>query len=214
VEKTSVPLAILISGRGSNLRAIAEAATHGQFGAHVAVVVSNRADAKGLQFAREAGLDAVVIPHGAFASRDQFDAAVIDLLRARGVRLVCLTGFMRVLGLRFCATFPNAILNIHPSLLPAFPGEHAVRQAIEHGVKVSGATVHFATADLDSGPIIVQEAVPVRDGDDADALAARILEVEHRLYPEAIRRVAAGGWRVVGRRVLWDRGVSSSGHDG
>jgi phosphoribosylglycinamide formyltransferase-1 len=204
---------VLISGRGSNLRAIAEAAKGRLLGARVALVVSNRADAKGLEFARQAGLETLVVPHRDFASRDLFDAALIKALHGRGVRLVCLAGFMRVLGSDFCAAFPNAILNIHPSLLPAFPGEHAVHQALEHGVKVSGATVHFVTADLDGGPIVAQEAVPVRNDDDADTLAARILEVEHRLYPEAIRRVAAGGWRVVGRRVLWDRRVSSGRHD-
>jgi phosphoribosylglycinamide formyltransferase-1 len=205
---------VLISGRGSNLRAIAEAAKGGLLGARVALVVSNRADAKGLEFARQAGLETLVVPHRDFASRDLFDAALIKALHGRGVRLVCLAGFMRVLGSDFCAAFPNAILNIHPSLLPAFPGDHAVRQAIEHGVKVSGATVHFVTTDLDGGPIVAQEAVPVRNDDDADRLAARILEVEHRLYPEAIRRVAAGGWRLVGRRVVWDRKVSSGRHDG
>jgi phosphoribosylglycinamide formyltransferase-1 len=193
---------VLISGRGSNLRAIVEATLEGRLDARVAVVVSNRADAKGLEFARAAGIETLVIPHRDFASRDEFDAALVTALRRSGVRLVCLAGFMRLLGRAFLAAFPDAVLNIHPSLLPSFPGERAVRQAIEHGVKVSGATVHFVTSDLDSGPIVAQQAVPVLDDDDEQSLAARILEVEHRLYPEAIRRVAGGGWRLAGRRVL------------
>jgi phosphoribosylglycinamide formyltransferase-1 len=204
VEKSPDPLGILISGRGSNMRAIVEATRSRRLHAHVAVVISNRADAKGLDFARESGVDTWVISHRDYGTREAFDAALAAALNDHGVKLVCLAGFMRLLGSEFLAAFPNAVLNIHPSLLPAFPGEHAVRQAIEHGVKVSGATVHFVTSDLDSGPILVQEAVPVLEGDDEHTLAARILTVEHRLYPEAIRRVLAGGWRISGRRVVWD----------
>ena len=203
MEKSSVPLGILISGRGSNMRAIVEATTTGRLTARVAVVISNRADAKGLEFAREAGLETRVISHRDYQSREPFDAALVTALQEHGVRLVCLAGFMRMLSPGFLAAFPNAVLNIHPSLLPAFPGEHAVRQAVEHGVKVSGATVHFVTSDLDDGPIIVQEAVPVVDDDDEHTLAARILAVEHRLYPDAIGRVLAGGWRIDRRRVVW-----------
>ena len=198
------PLGILISGRGSNLRAIVEATRRGRLNAHVALVLSNRADAKGLEFARESGLDTRVISHRDYGARETFDAALAGELHDHGVKLVCLAGFMRFLGPGFLAAFPNAVLNIHPSLLPAFPGEHAVRDALEHGVKISGATVHFVTSDLDSGPIILQDAVPVLEGDDEPTLAARILTVEHRLYPEAIRRVLAGGWRLSGRRVVWD----------
>lgn len=203
MEKSSVPLGILISGRGSNMRAIVEATTNGRLTARVAVVISNRADAKGLEFAREAGLETRVISHRDYQSREAFDAALVTALQEHGVRLVCLAGFMRMLSPGFLAAFPNAVLNIHPSLLPAFPGEHAVRQAVEHGVKVSGATVHFVTSDLDSGPIIVQEPVPVVDDDDEHTLAARILAVEHRLYPDAIGRVLGGGWRIDRRRVVW-----------
>lgn len=203
MEKSSVPLGILISGRGSNMRAIVEATTNGRLTARVAVVISNRADAKGLEFAREAGLETRVISHHDYQSREAFDAALVTALQEHGVRLVCLAGFMRMLSPGFLAAFPNAVLNIHPSLLPAFPGEHAVRQAVEHGVKVSGATVHFVTSDLDSGPIIVQEPVPVVDDDDEHTLAARILAVEHRLYPDAIGRVLGGGWRIDRRRVVW-----------
>jgi phosphoribosylglycinamide formyltransferase-1 len=184
------------------MRAIVEATSSGRLKARVAVVISNRADASGLDFAREAGLETLVISHRDYQSREAFEAALVEALHARDVRLVCLAGFMRMLTPGFLAAFPNAVLNIHPSLLPAFPGEHAVRQAIEHGVKVSGATVHFATSDLDSGPIIVQEPVPVVDGDDEPTLAARILAVEHQLYPEAIGRVLGGGWRIEGRRVI------------
>ena len=206
MEKSSVPLGVLISGRGSNLRAIVDATRDGRLNADVALVVSNRPDAKGLDFARNAGIDTVVIPHREYASREDFDAALVAALQSRGVRLVCLAGFMRRLGPAFLSAFPDAVLNIHPSLLPAFPGEQAVRQAVAHGVKVSGATVHFVTSDLDSGPIILQESVLVLDEDDEQTLAARILAVEHRIYPEAVGRVLAGGWRIDGRRVLWRDG--------
>jgi phosphoribosylglycinamide formyltransferase-1 len=203
VENRPVPLGVLISGRGSNLRAIAEAIDEGRLDARIAVVISNRAGAAGLAFGRAAGLDTVVMPHREHASRADYDRALVDALRGRGVRLVCLAGFMRVLGPAFCAAFEHAVLNIHPSLLPAFPGPDAQQQAIAHGVTLSGATVHFVTPDLDAGPIVRQEAVPVLPGDDRDSLAARILEVEHRLYPAAIARVIAGGWRIDGRRVVW-----------
>lgn len=206
VEKSPDPLAVLISGRGSNLRAIVDATRDGRLNADVSLVVSNRADAKGLDFARHAGIDTVVIPHGEYASREDFDAALVAVLQNRGVRLVCLAGFMRLLGRAFLSAFPDAVLNIHPSLLPAFPGEHAVKQAVAHGVKVSGATVHFVTSDLDGGPIILQESVPVLDEDNEQALAERILAVEHRIYPEAVRRVLTGAWRIDGRRVLWRDG--------
>jgi phosphoribosylglycinamide formyltransferase-1 len=142
-----------------------------------------------------------VMPHREYADRATYDRALAAALKARGVELVCLAGFMRLLGPAFIDEFPNAVLNIHPSLLPAFPGLDAQQQAFEHGVKVAGATVHFVTADLDAGPIVCQAAVPVLDADTAETLAARILEAEHRLYPDAIRRLAGGHWRVTGRRV-------------
>jgi phosphoribosylglycinamide formyltransferase-1 len=204
VEKSPVPISLLISGRGSNLGAIVEAIARGELRARVAVVVSNRADAMGLERARAAGMETRVMPHGDYASRDDYDRALLAELRARGVALVCLAGFMRRLGPAFCDAFPNAILNIHPSLLPAFPGAHAQRQALAHGVKISGATVHFATPELDAGPIVMQEAVAVRDDDTEETLAARILTVEHRLYPAAIQRVLDGDWRIVDRRVVFD----------
>jgi len=194
-------LGILISGRGSNLQAIIDAIASGELAASIAVVISNRADAAGLARAEHAGVPTLVMPHKAYPDRAAYDRALAAALKARGVELVCLAGFMRLLGPAFIDEFPQAVVNIHPSLLPAFPGLDAQQQAFEHGVKIAGATVHFVTAELDAGPIVCQAAVPVHDGDTAETLAARILEAEHRLYPEGIRRVAAGGWRVVGRRV-------------
>jgi phosphoribosylglycinamide formyltransferase-1 len=192
-------LGVLISGRGSNLQALIDAIREGRLDAEIAVVISNRADAAGLDRAREAGIEALHINHRSFANRDDFDRAVVDALRARDVGLVCLAGFMRLVGPAMLEAFPNAILNIHPSLLPAFPGVDAQRQAIEHGVKVSGVTVHLVTSELDGGPIVVQRAVPVLEDDTADLLAARILVEEHRAYPEAITRVLDRAWTVEGR---------------
>lgn len=202
VENTPVPLAILISGRGSNMRAIGEAVAEGRLRAIVRVVVSNREDAPGLQWAREAGIETLVLIPGEFESREAYDRALVDALKTRGVRLVCLAGFMRLVGPVFCDAFPLAVLNVHPSLLPAFPGMDAQAQALAHGVKVSGVTVHFVTPELDAGPIIQQAAVPVREDDTCETLSARILVEEHRVYPEAVQRVIDGGWRVDGRRVV------------
>ncbi|HUL73507.1 MAG TPA: phosphoribosylglycinamide formyltransferase [Vicinamibacterales bacterium] len=203
MEKSPVPLGVLISGRGSNLQAIVEAIAEGRLRATVAVVISNRPEAPGLERARRAGIETRVMPHTAHASRDEYDRALVDELRRHGVTLVCLAGFMRRLGPTFCDAFASAILNVHPSLLPAFPGVDAQQQAVAHGVKVSGVTVHFVTPDLDAGPIIAQAAVPVLDEDTAESLAARILVAEHRLYPEAIQSVIDGGWRIDGRRVIF-----------
>jgi phosphoribosylglycinamide formyltransferase-1 len=204
VENRSVPqLGVLISGRGSNLRAVANAIDLGQLRARIAVVISNKPDAPGLEFAREHGMATVVQPHAGQPSRDAYDRQLAAELKRSGATLICLAGFMRILGPAFCAAFPNAILNIHPSLLPAFPGVDAQRQAFEYGVKAAGATVHFVTPELDAGPIVMQEVVAVADDDTADTLAARILEAEHRLYPRAIERILGGGWRVEGRRVVW-----------
>jgi phosphoribosylglycinamide formyltransferase-1 len=198
-------LGVLISGRGSNLRAIVEAERAGRLGeARVAVVISNRADAAGLDFAREAGIATQIVAHREFPSRETFDRALVDALRARGVTLVCLAGFMRLLGPTFCDAFPQAVLNIHPSLLPSFPGTDAQAQAVAHGVKLSGATVHLVTPELDAGPIVRQAAVPVEDVDTAETLSARILRVEHEIYPRAIRDVVTRRWRVEGRRVVFE----------
>ncbi len=195
-------IGVLISGRGSNLQALIDAIEDGRLAARIAVVISNRPSAAGLDRARAAGIETLVIEHRAFPTRDEFDAALAGALRARGVSLVCLAGFMRLIGAPLLDAFPNRILNIHPSLLPAFPGVDAQRQALAHGVKVSGATVHLVTRELDGGPIVIQSAVPVRDDDTVDTLSARILVEEHRIYPEAVRLVLQGGWTVDGRRFL------------
>jgi phosphoribosylglycinamide formyltransferase 1 len=184
------------------MRAIGEAVAEGRLRAVVRVVLSNREDAAGLHWAREAGIETLVLPPGEFESREAYDRALVDALKTRGVRLVCLAGFMRLVGPVFCDAFPLAVLNVHPSLLPAFPGMEAQAQALAHGVKVSGVTVHFVTPELDAGPIIQQAAVPVRDDDTCETLSTRILVEEHRVYPEAIQRVIDGGWRVDGRRVV------------
>src|SRR5437879_4637952 len=195
-------VAVLISGRGSNLESIIDAIANGRLDATIAVVISNRADAPGLLRAREAGIAALHLDPRLFADRDAYDRAIVEELRARRVALVCLAGFMRLVGPPLLEAFPNRILNIHPSLLPSFPGLDAQRQALEHGVRISGATVHFVTAELDGGPIVLQAAVPVHDDDTVDSLSARILVEEHRLYPKAIGIVLAGGWRIAGRRFI------------
>jgi len=195
-------IGVLISGRGSNLHAIIDATRDGALDADVAIVIANRAEAPGLQYARDAGIEAVCLSPRAYADRNAYDAAIADLLRARGVALVCLAGFMRLIGRPLLDAFPNRILNIHPSLLPAFPGLDAQRQALAHGVRVTGATVHLVDGDLDAGPIVSQSAVPVLDDDTVETLSARILIEEHRLYPAAIQRVLDGGWIVRGRRFV------------
>jgi phosphoribosylglycinamide formyltransferase-1 len=196
-------LGILISGRGSNMLAIGEAIAAGRLDATIAAVISNRADAPGLERAAAAGIPTAVVSAKEHGSREACDAAIVERLRGHGVELVCLAGYMRLITPAFVDAFPNAILNVHPSLLPAFPGLDAQRQAWAHGVKVTGATVHFVDAGLDAGPIVMQAAVPVEDGDTPEALSARILVEEHRIYPAAIARVLAGGWRIDGRRVIW-----------
>jgi len=182
-------LGVLISGRGSNLKAIIDAIAAGRLDATIAIVISNRADAPGLDHAHKAGIETLVISHKGHASRQAYDRVVIKALKDRDVALVCLAGFMRLLSAEFVDAFPDRILNIHPSLLPKYPGLHPQRQALDDGATVSGATVHFVNADLDAGPIILQRQVPVLPGDTEETLAARILEVEHGLYPDAIARV-------------------------
>jgi phosphoribosylglycinamide formyltransferase 1 len=198
-------LGVLISGRGSNLQAIVEAIGRGEVDAAVAVVLSNRPDAPGLALAQAAGIATEVLDHRQFRSRDEYDAALSARLRQHGVGLVCLAGFMRLLGPVFVQAYRHAVLNIHPSLLPAFPGVDAQRQALVHGVKVAGCTVHFVTEELDAGPIVLQAAVPVLEDDTLDTLTARILAEEHRLYPRAIALVLASGWRIEGRRFIAGR---------
>ena len=193
-------LGVLISGRGSNLQAILAAIERGDLDAGVAVVISNKPEAPGLGFAQQAGVPTEVLDHRAFRSRGEYDAALVGRLREYDVGLVCLAGFMRLLSPTFVNAFPHAILNIHPSLLPAFPGVDAQTQALAHGVKVSGCTVHFVTEALDAGPIVMQAVVPVLPRDTGETLSARILAEEHRLYPAAIALVLGGGWRIDGRR--------------
>ena len=193
---------VLISGRGSNLQAIIDAVADERLDAELAIVISNKPDAAGLKRAERAGVETLVLRHADYPSREAFDLAMAEELRRRSVGLVCLAGFMRLLSAAFVERFPNRILNIHPSLLPAFPGLDAQRQAWEHGVTVSGATVHVVTPELDDGPIVRQAVVPVEPGDTPETLAARILVEEHRIYPEAIATVLAGGWRIDGRRFI------------
>ena len=198
-------LGVLISGRGSNLQAIIDAIAARRLDAEIALVVSNRPDAAGLERATRIGVETVVLDHldgTKFPTREDYDRELAGQLKNRDVGLVCLAGFMRLLGPVFIEAFPNAILNIHPSLLPAFPGLNAQYQAWEHGVKYTGATVHLVTAELDGGPIILQQPVPVHDDDTPDTLAARILEQEHRLYPAAIQILLDRNWRLKGRRVV------------
>ena len=194
-------LGILLSGRGSNFEAIAENVERGRLNAEIAAVISNRPEARGIQIARERGFPAVVLPSKG-VPREEYDRRVVAELQNRGVELVCLAGFMRLLTAEFCRAFPLRALNIHPSLLPAFPGLDAQRQALEHGAKISGCTVHFVDEQLDAGPIILQAAVPVLDSDTEQTLAARILVEEHRIYSEGIGIVLSERWRVEGRRVI------------
>ncbi len=192
---------VLISGRGSNLQALIDAQHEGELGGEIAVVFSNVDSAAGLQRARRAGIPVVVRDHHG-RRREEFDAELAQLLEAHGVELVCLAGYMRLLSAAFIRRFAGRILNVHPALLPSFPGLHAQRQALEYGVKVSGATVHLVDEGLDSGPIVLQEAVAVRAGDSEATLSARILEAEHRIYPRAVRALLEGRCTVEGRRVL------------
>ena len=194
-------IGVLISGRGSNLQAIIDAIAGRRLEAEMAVVISNRADAGGLDRARRAGIETVCLNHREYPTRSAHEQAILRELRARNVSLVCLAGYMRIVGPDLLTAFPNAILNIHPALLPSFPGVDAQRQAWEHGVKVSGATVHFVDDTLDGGPIVLQSCVPVLGDDTSETLAARILEEEHKLYPEAIQVVLDGKFLIEGRRV-------------
>jgi phosphoribosylglycinamide formyltransferase 1 len=201
-KSTMHSVGILLSGRGSNFVAIADSIDAGRIpNARIAVVISNRADAPGIATARARGLTALIIPSKG-RPRDEHDREIVAALKQHGVELVCLAGYMRLLSPWFVQQFPQRILNIHPSLLPAFPGLEAQEQAFAYGVKVSGCTVHFVDEELDHGAIIVQKTVPVLDGDDEHALAERILEQEHIAYTEAIRIVLEGTFSVVGRRLV------------
>ena len=191
-----ITLGVLASGSGTNLQAILEAIAHGTLKARIAVVVSNVASAQALDRARAAGVEALVIPHKAYADRESFDAAVVTALRERGVDLVVLAGFMRLVTSVLLDAFPMRIVNVHPALLPAFPGVHAQQQAFDYGVRIAGCTVHFVDRGTDTGPIIAQAAVPVLDGDDEQALRERILAEEHALLPRVLQWIAEGRVRV------------------
>lgn len=195
-------IGVLVSGRGSNLQALIDAVRDGRLQATIAVVLCNVPDAPALVKATNAGIETLVASHLGWPSREAYDEHLADALRARHVDVVCLAGFMRRLSGRFLERFSGPVLNVHPSLLPAFPGVAAPDQALTHGVRVAGCTVHLVTAELDGGPIVCQAAVPVHSDDSAESLAARILVEEHRLMPEAVARVLAGGWRIDGRRFV------------
>ena len=194
-------IGVLASGRGSNLQALLGAARTGALGGEIAVVISNVENALALERARDAGVPALFRDHRG-KTREAFDAEVASLLRDHEADLVCLAGFMRRLSAGFVRAFPGRVVNVHPSLLPAFPGLLAQQQAFDHGVKVSGATVHLVDDGVDTGPIVLQEAVPVLAGDDAESLAARILEAEHRIYPRAVRILLEGRYHLDGRRLI------------
>ena len=194
-------VAVLISGRGSNLRALAEACAVPEFPAEIVLVLSNDPGAAGLRLSEEAGLRSAAIDHRDFADRDRFEQAIEAELRASGAELVCLAGFMRLLTPGFVARWRDRLINIHPSLLPAFKGLDTHARALAAGVRISGCTVHYVRADMDDGPIVMQAAVPVLDGDDPETLAARVLTAEHACYPAALRLIAEGRVRVLGERV-------------
>lgn len=196
-------LAILLSGRGSNFLAIHQSIAGGKLDAEIVCVISNRPDAAGLQRARELGLPAHSIDHRNYPTRAGHEEEVLRVLTEAQPDFICLAGYMRLLSSAFVAAYPHRILNIHPSLLPSFPGVDAQAQALAHGVRISGCTVHFVDENLDAGPIIVQRAVPVRDDDTADTLAARILEQEHIAYVEALESLRTRPWRIEGRRVIF-----------
>ncbi|MGB8602858.1 MAG: phosphoribosylglycinamide formyltransferase [Rhizomicrobium sp.] len=196
-------VAILISGRGSNMQSLIAAAEAPGFPAEIVLVFANKTDAAGLAFAAQHGIATKAVSHKGFASRDDFDAEIDKALEQAGAEIVCLAGFMRILSEGFTRKWQGRMINIHPSLLPSFKGAHAHDLAIEAGVRISGCTVHFAVAELDSGPIIAQAAVPVETGDTADTLAARILVAEHRIYPEALSLLAAGKVRLEGSKAVF-----------
>ena len=204
IHGRQVPIGVLISGGGTNLQAIIDAIEAKKLDAKIQVVLSNKADAYGLTRAKQHGIATAVLDHKSFASREDYDQAVVDVLRARGAELVILAGFMRLLSPVFIKAYSNRIMNIHPSLLPSFPGLHVQKKALDHGVRFAGCTVHFVNEECDEGPIIIQAVVPVYPDDDEATLAARILKQEHRIYPRAIQLYAEGRLHVTGRKVLVD----------
>ena len=202
--RRQVPIGVLISGSGTNLQSIIDAIETKELDAKIQVVLSNRIDAYGLMRAKKHGIPVEVLDHKRFSNREAFDQAVVDILRTREVELVVLAGFMRLLSPVFVAAYSNRIMNIHPALLPAFPGLHVQKKAVEHGVRFSGCTVHFVNEECDEGPIIIQAVVPVFPEDTEESLASRILEQEHRIYPRAIQLYSEGRLRIEGRKVFVD----------
>lgn len=209
-----VVIGVLISGGGTNLQSIIDAIEAKKLDAQIAVVLSNKADAYGLVRAKQHGIATEFVDHKKFSSREAFDQAVVDSLHARGVELVVLAGFMRLLSPLFVKAYSNRIMNIHPALLPAFPGLHVQQKALDYGVRFSGCTVHFVNEECDEGPIIIQAVVPVFPNDTEASLAARILKQEHRIYPKAIQLYAEGRLQIRGRRVLVDGAIEDDDQEG
>lgn len=199
---TTLSLGVLASGRGSNLQAIIDAIESKRLDARIACVLSDKKDAKALERAEAHGIKALHLDPSGYDSRESYDRCLVDCLRKNEVELVCLAGFMRILTPAFVQAFPSRVINIHPSLLPSFPGLRVQRKALEHGVKFTGCTVHFVTEEVDAGPIIIQASVPVHDDDTEESLGQRILKEEHKIYPQAIQWIAEGRIRIKGRRVL------------
>lgn len=201
MTRAILPIGVLVSGGGTNLQAIIDSIGRGDVPAEIRIVISDNPDAFALTRASDAGIKTAVVKRKDFPSKDIFEEEIIKQLHGAGVEMICLAGYMRILSDKFLKTFPNRIINIHPALLPSFPGLHVQQQAIDYGVKVSGCTVHFVDEGTDTGPIIIQKAVPVLPNDNAETLAARILKEEHQIYPEAIKLIAEGRIRIEGRRV-------------
>lgn len=212
-RKDPLPIGVLASGRGSNLQAIIDAVEAGRLDARIVCVISDKKEAKALERAADHGAKGIFIDPAGHDTRESYDRALVDCLKEHEVELVCLAGFMRILSPVFVQAFPQRIINIHPSLLPSFPGLRVQKKALEHGVKFSGCTVHFVTEEVDAGPIVIQSSVPVLDDDTEESLSERILAEEHKIYPQAIQWIAEGRLKLVGRRVLLS-GVESDPHRG
>lgn len=200
-SQASGRIAVLISGRGSHLKNLLDACADGQIPAQVVIVISNVSDAPGLQYAKAAGIESIVLSHKQFENREKYDEELIRVIQDRRADLVCLAGFMRLLSSIFVSAFPMKIMNVHPALLPSFPGLHAQKQALDYGVKITGCTVHFVDEGLDSGPIIVQKAIQILDNDTEDSLASRLLPLEHQAYAEAVRLFFENRLKCEGRKV-------------
>ncbi|MDD4732788.1 MAG: phosphoribosylglycinamide formyltransferase [Desulfovibrio sp.] len=200
----ALPIAVLVSGGGSNLQSIIDRIESGTLDAEIRLVLSNKPDAYGLTRARNHGIPAVALEHTRYGSREEFDQAMVRTIRDHGAESVILAGFMRILTSEFLNAFPGRVLNIHPALLPSFPGAHGQRDAADYGVRIAGCTVHFVDEKMDHGPVIIQAAVPARPGEDEETLGGRILTLEHRIYPQAVQWLAQGRLRMAGRHVQLD----------